>query len=295
MKRGNDGLPSPAPHAFMLAMASYAETGKSPRTLTEREQKLLLKVTGEHRAGFRDHCLYAMALGTGLREHELIALSVGDVFREGRPRRRLLLSVFKGAGKAGGTQEVLLSESLRGKLRRFRLVLSTEELISPRRFKRRFVEKLRRIPRLPGRRAEITFEDHVNAWLDSAEVVHQPPEASRRNLVKDEIVRLVDGLGTGESTDDLDHGMALDVDGWRAFKSRTLMGAGRESPLADIGTHELCGLLRELGCFAKAVWRDGKTVRVWIAPAEWPAAATTGEHIDGEEGQSIVESRVPVV
>lgn len=60
-----------------------------------------------------------MALGTGLREHELIALSVGDVFRDGRPRRRLLLSVFKGASKAGGTQEVLLSESLRGKLRRF--------------------------------------------------------------------------------------------------------------------------------------------------------------------------------
>ena len=74
--------------------------------MSEREQRALLKVTGEHRTGFRDHCLYAMALGTGLREHELIALSVGDVFREGRPRRRLLLSVFKGAGKAGGTQEV---------------------------------------------------------------------------------------------------------------------------------------------------------------------------------------------
>ena len=36
-------LPSPAPHAFMLAMANYAETGKSPRSLTEREQKLLLE------------------------------------------------------------------------------------------------------------------------------------------------------------------------------------------------------------------------------------------------------------
>jgi len=45
--------------------------------LTEREQRALLKVTGEHRAVYRDHCLYAMALGTGLRE--LIALDVGDV------------------------------------------------------------------------------------------------------------------------------------------------------------------------------------------------------------------------
>ena len=100
-------------------MANYADSTRTPRTLTEREQRALLEVTGEHRAGFRDHCLYAMALGTGLREHELIGLDVGDVFRDDRPRRRLLLSVFKGAGKAGGTQEVLLSESLRGKLRRF--------------------------------------------------------------------------------------------------------------------------------------------------------------------------------
>ena len=80
-------------------MANYADGARTPRTLTEREQRALLKITGEHRAGFRDHVLYAM-VGTGLREHELIALSVGDVFREGRPRRRLLLSVFKGAGKA---------------------------------------------------------------------------------------------------------------------------------------------------------------------------------------------------
>ena len=97
-------------------MANYADSTRTPRTLTDREQRALLKVTGEHRAGYPDHVLYAMALGTGLREHELIALTVGDVFREGRPRRRLLLSVFKGACKAGGTQEALLGDSLCGKL-----------------------------------------------------------------------------------------------------------------------------------------------------------------------------------
>ena len=55
---------------------------------------------GHQRAGFRDHVLYGMSLGTGLREHELISLEIGDVFRDGKPRRRLLLRVFKGAGKA---------------------------------------------------------------------------------------------------------------------------------------------------------------------------------------------------
>ncbi len=60
-------------------MANYADSTRTPRTLTEREQRLLLKVTGAHRSGFRDHMLYAMALGTGLREHELIAVRL-DVF-----------------------------------------------------------------------------------------------------------------------------------------------------------------------------------------------------------------------
>jgi len=69
-------------------MANYAGSARTPRTLTEREQRALLKVTGEHRAGFRDRVLDAMANGTGLREHELIALSVGDVFRDGKPKRR---------------------------------------------------------------------------------------------------------------------------------------------------------------------------------------------------------------
>jgi hypothetical protein len=35
-----------------------------PRIPTEAEQKLILKVTGEHTRGFRDHLIIAMALGT---------------------------------------------------------------------------------------------------------------------------------------------------------------------------------------------------------------------------------------
>jgi len=102
-------------------MSSYAESGRAPRTLTEREQRLLLKVTGEHRAGFRDHVLYAMALGTGLREHELVALDVGDVFdANGKARRRILLRVFKGADRSSGGQDVLVPEGLRAKLNKLR-------------------------------------------------------------------------------------------------------------------------------------------------------------------------------
>ena len=53
-------------------MANYADGARTPRTLTEREQRALLKVTGEHRAGFKGQgdggnlstCLLRNAKGT---------------------------------------------------------------------------------------------------------------------------------------------------------------------------------------------------------------------------------------
>mgnify|MGYP003392290152 FL=1 len=50
-------------------MTTYADSVSRPaRTLTENEQRLLLKVTGQRRDGFRDHVIYSVALGAALRE-----------------------------------------------------------------------------------------------------------------------------------------------------------------------------------------------------------------------------------
>ena len=100
------------------AMAGYAERiTKAPRTFTDREQKLLLQVTGEHRRGFRDHVIIATALATGLRSHELLALDVGDVFGpDGKPRRRVQLRVFKRSNSDPDSQEVVLPDNLRAKI-----------------------------------------------------------------------------------------------------------------------------------------------------------------------------------
>ncbi len=78
---------------------NYADAvRKPPKTLTDVEQKLLLKVSGERRAGFRDHVIFSMALGTGLREHEIVALNIGDVFTaSGKTKRRVQLEVFNTA------------------------------------------------------------------------------------------------------------------------------------------------------------------------------------------------------
>ena len=103
-------------------MAHYADRiNTAPRTLTDREQRLLLQTTGEHRNGFRDHVIIATALATGLRAHELLALDVGDVFGpDGRSRRRLQLRVFKRSNDNPSAQEVVLPDSLRAKLDKLR-------------------------------------------------------------------------------------------------------------------------------------------------------------------------------
>jgi integrase/recombinase XerC len=102
-------------------MPAYAAAvRRPPRTLTSIEQARLLKVTGEHRDGFRDHVIFALALGTALREHELAALDVGDVLLEdGRVRRRITLRTFKRSTSAPAIQDVFLPDSAWYKLGKF--------------------------------------------------------------------------------------------------------------------------------------------------------------------------------
>ena len=96
---------------------NYAASILPPRTLTDVEQAKLLKVTGEHARGYRDHVLIATSLGTGLREHELLALDVGDIFNDdGKARRRVQLRVFKRSNDDASSQQVFLPDALRAKL-----------------------------------------------------------------------------------------------------------------------------------------------------------------------------------
>ncbi len=99
-------------------MTAYADTvARPPKTLTEREQRLLLRTTGAHARGYRDHVIFSLALGTGLREHEILALDVGDIFDDGgKARRRVQLRVFKRSSDETEHQEVVLPDGTRAKL-----------------------------------------------------------------------------------------------------------------------------------------------------------------------------------
>jgi integrase len=87
----------------------------SPQTLTQAEQKLILRVTAKHP---RDHAIISMALGTGLRISELLGLNVGDVYApDGAPKTRV--RVRREIAKRGRAGDVFLPDRLVPKLRRF--------------------------------------------------------------------------------------------------------------------------------------------------------------------------------
>ena len=101
-------------------MATYASATQRPRTMTQHEQLLLLRTTGQRFDGYRDHVLLSLALATGMREHELVALNVGDVLAdEGKARRRVQLRVFKRSREDARGQEVVLSSGAQTKLEKF--------------------------------------------------------------------------------------------------------------------------------------------------------------------------------
>jgi site-specific recombinase XerC len=102
-------------------MSAYVSTvRRPPRTLVDDERDRLLKITGEHRAGFRDHMIFSVALGTGLREHEICALNVGDIMHaDERIKRRFPLRVFKRSNRDAADQQCVVPDTLAYKLTKY--------------------------------------------------------------------------------------------------------------------------------------------------------------------------------
>lgn len=98
----------------------YLSIPTPPSVLTQEEQIAILKVTGEHVSGFRDHMIISLGFATGMREHELAALTVGDVLdKKGSIRRHIILNTFKKATDKPAPQDVILSESVPTKLKKY--------------------------------------------------------------------------------------------------------------------------------------------------------------------------------
>ena len=87
----------------------------SPSTLTQDEQRLILRATAKHP---RDGVIISVALGTGLRLGELTGLDVGDVFTpDGTPRVRV--RIRREIAKGGRAADVFMPDRLVAKLARY--------------------------------------------------------------------------------------------------------------------------------------------------------------------------------
>ncbi|MCH7779363.1 MAG: tyrosine-type recombinase/integrase, partial [Acidobacteria bacterium] len=87
----------------------------SPTTLTQDEQRLILRATAKNQ---RDHLIISMALGTGLRLCELVGLNVGDIYApDGTPKVRV--RVRREIAKGGRAGDVFLPDRLVTKMTRF--------------------------------------------------------------------------------------------------------------------------------------------------------------------------------
>ncbi len=86
----------------------------SPQTLTNTEQKAILRATARNP---RDHLIYSLALGTGLRLAEIVGLNVGDVYTtDGKSKNRVRLRPE--IAKNGRAGDVFLPDALTVKFRR---------------------------------------------------------------------------------------------------------------------------------------------------------------------------------
>jgi integrase len=87
----------------------------SPTTLTQAEQRAVLRTTSKHP---RDQLIISLALGTGLRLCEIVGLDVGDVYTgTGQPKTRI--RVRREIAKRGTAGDVFVPDKLVPKLKRF--------------------------------------------------------------------------------------------------------------------------------------------------------------------------------
>lgn len=170
-----------------------------------------------------------------------------------------------------------------------RLTMGAEVLLSPALFSRAFCQALDRVPEMPGRRkGEKRWKDHVNEWLDSAEMITVSPEASESFRLQQAIADHVDRSAPSEDLVDVKNGKNFldSKTGRRAFSLGPLeVAIKRIYPKAT----KLPSVLREMGCANKPLQVEGVQIRVWLAPLTWP----TDELQPGEVAEEIEPAREP--
>jgi hypothetical protein len=143
------------------------------------------------------------------------------------------------------------------------LQLGTSDLISPAKFKLRFVDTIERVPKMPGRKAEKRWDDWVNEWMESAERVEMPEEASMEGALKEAVEDAIMSMPIGIKLNDLDRGKILEKDGLGLFKLQPLMKTVKET-YAEASQPNVCKLVRNMGCRPTKRKVGVLELRLWV-------------------------------
>jgi hypothetical protein len=140
-------------------------------------------------------------------------------------------------------------------------VVASRELRSSRSFSIAVMDALHRLPLLPSDEAE--WRALVNHWLESAEVVEQPPDASFEPRLIEAVQRAVADLPVGDAAEDLDSGKAVTLTGGAlGFKTQAILRCLRDD-MPTIGAADVSRVLQGQGYVSGTASLNGTKFRVW--------------------------------
>jgi len=147
------------------------------------------------------------------------------------------------------------------------LRLTTEQLDSPRSFRRRYLEVIYKRCSVPtGKGSDFVWTTLVNHWLSMAAVVEQPEEASELGEIRVILRGILRDASRGETAADLKRGRVLahpTKDGRFVVYGAKLNKLVREFHGEKIPANRIAEALRDLGCKSERVRLDSQQFRVW--------------------------------
>lgn len=142
------------------------------------------------------------------------------------------------------------------------LEMSSANLLNIREFRRIFFETFRRAPQMPQK--EYQWLQVVNGWMESVEVIEQPPEASEEGFLQDLILFNLRSVILEEDPSRMDRGMLYSFSETQAaFKLSPLLSMLNNHG-QRVRPNKLAQIFREMGFDP---WRgkiDGEVYRVWL-------------------------------
>ncbi|RKY19798.1 MAG: hypothetical protein DRQ55_09705 [Planctomycetota bacterium] len=143
------------------------------------------------------------------------------------------------------------------------LRFTTSQLLSKGQFVRIYTDAMKRIPGVPKEPKD--WSPIVNEWLEGAERIAMPPEASDELALREAIQHTIDDLPVSDEAEELDRGKAVALeDGRRLFKADTLLSVLSEA-FPRLTRSQLCRVLNDLGHSSETHRIDGEPVRAWAS------------------------------